>query len=67
MKTPDGKVGHYVGAEEDSLKNKMKRRIKQGKSRTRVLCNLVVPGQISRDLAPYIRARRGAAEEHTQS
>jgi hypothetical protein len=67
MKTPDGKVGHYFGAEEDSLKNKTKKRIKQGKSRTRIFCNLVVPGQISRDLAPYIRARRGAAEGHNQS
>jgi hypothetical protein len=25
MKTPDGKLGHYGGAEEDSLKDKTKR------------------------------------------
>ena len=67
MKTPDGKEGHYDDIEEDSLKNKTKKRIKEGKSRTRIFCNLVVPGQISRDLAPSIRARRGAAKGHNQS
>jgi hypothetical protein len=47
MKTLDGKVAHYGGAEEDSLKNKTKKRIKEGKFRTRIFCNLVIPGQIS--------------------
>ena len=63
MKALDGQVGHYVGAEEEVLKNKIRERRIQGNLRTRTLCNLVVPGQISRDLAPNIRARREAAED----
>ena len=63
MKAVDGQVGHYVGSKEESLKNKTRRRRIQGKFRTRTLCNLVIPGQISRDLAPNIRARREAAED----
>ena len=63
MKAVDDQVGHYVGSKEESLKNKTRRRRIQGKLRTRTLCNLVVPGQISRDLAPNIRAGREAAED----
>jgi hypothetical protein len=44
-----------------------RRGAEQGKFRARSFVNLVVPGQISWDLASYIKARRGAAEGHNQS
>jgi hypothetical protein len=44
MKALDSQVGHYVGAEEEFLKNKTRKRKIQGKLRTRTLWNLVIPG-----------------------
>ena len=65
MKTLDDQVGRSVGSEEGFLKHMARTRRIQGKFISTALCNLVVPEQISRDLAHYIRDRRGYAEGHT--
>jgi hypothetical protein len=61
---PSTKVGRYVGSKGGVLTSNAGRQTKKGKFRHRTSCNLVVPGQISRDLAHYIRAGRGSAEGH---
>jgi hypothetical protein len=52
MKTLDDQVGRSVGSGEGFLKHKARTRRIQENFRSRALYNLVVSGQISRDLAP---------------
>jgi hypothetical protein len=41
--------------------------VEQGKYRDKSVVNLVVLGETSRDLASYVKARRGAIKGHNQS